>query len=218
MRTETATWIGNVPGHCEGLPGGAFIFSIPGVGVRTNFVMRALPPGNTAASYCRIADDGYRIACQGQNDDRAWLWNSEWRNLGVPAFGPNACIFNGDGDPWVISHAPAVGYRYVRDDRSVATCEETYADASRGLYEFTDYGDVAIGQGGKPNQGAVARFADGRWHPAAADDQRTRRARHDPQHQGPAQRGRVLSPSATTTHARPRSSGARLRNSARCRP
>jgi len=159
MRTETETWIGNVPGFCEGLPGGAFIFNIPGSGVRTNQGMRPLPPGNTSASYCRIADDGRRIICQGQQDDRAWLWDGEWTRLGV-AFGPNACIFDGADQPAIISVPPAVGYRYVRDDWTILTCEATYVDAARGLYEFTDYGDVAIGQGAKPNQGAVVRFAD----------------------------------------------------------
>jgi hypothetical protein len=163
MHTLTRTWQGGVPGFCEGLPNGAYIFNLPGIGVDTHQGRRPLPGANTSASYCRIAPDGVGIICQGQEDDTAWRWESatKWKSLGLPAFGPNATIFDALGLPVVNTGPPPVGYRYVAAGGAIVTCEATYADPARGLYEFTEFHDVAIGQGGDDiGEGAVVRFAD----------------------------------------------------------
>lgn len=161
---ETSTWTGVVPGYSDGVLPHAYAFGIPGVGIRTHLGMLPLPGANTAAGYVRMADDGVRVLCQGQNDDRAWLWfGGVWMAVGV-AWGPNAVIFGPDGEP-VINDTQAKfqatgGLRAVVNGRIVG-CTETYADPARGLYEYTEWLDVAIGQGGKDiNQGAVVRFAD----------------------------------------------------------
>ncbi len=50
------------------------------------------------------------------------------------------------------------GWRYDSDQGTVIDCVSTYADKDRGLYEFSLWFDVAIGQGGKPDMGCVVSF------------------------------------------------------------
>src|SRR5262245_24413494 len=164
MNTLTHTWTGGVPGFCEGLPSGQFIFNIPGTGVRTDHGLLPLPGANSSASYCRLADDGVRILCQGQEDNRAWVYVDRWYDTSLLAWGTDATMFGPDGNPIINDTsekwAATGGLRAVINGQ-VVNCNVTYADPARGLYQYQDYGDVAIGQGGDDiGEGAVVRFAD----------------------------------------------------------
>jgi hypothetical protein len=55
----------------------------------------------------------------------------------------------------------AQGIRWVRPDRVIVTVDATYADPSRGLWGYTDYGDVAFGEGDDAaGGGCLVRFAN----------------------------------------------------------
>jgi hypothetical protein len=161
MRQLTFHWSGDVPSSGEALPSGAYAVSIPGVGVHTPKGLLSTPEGQTLL-YVRLAEDGVTCAGSGAEDDLAWEWTGQWTSHGQ-AFGPKAIIYRG-ADLQVVRKSPAgpVGFRYVDDDGTIVTAAESYADAERGLFEFTEWPDVAIGQGDdeKVGGGVVVRFYD----------------------------------------------------------
>lgn len=160
MNTVTRTWIGNIPGYCEGLPSGAYIFNLPGVGVDTPQALLPLPGDNTSATFCRISEDGRKIICQGQEDNAAWVWDGRWEKTGQLVWGTDGTIFGQNDVPAVndsqLKWQETGGLRWLRSDGLIINCSLTYYDGSRELFQYTDYGDVAIGQGGKSyGQGVV---------------------------------------------------------------
>lgn len=74
-----------------------------------------------------------------------------------PSFGPNAVIYDRDESMRIQDGPPPYGYRYVDAQNQIIRCSDTYADISRRLYEFTEFPDVAIGQG---ESGVHVLFAD----------------------------------------------------------
>jgi hypothetical protein len=166
MRQLTFHWSGNVPSSGEALPSGAYAVSIPGVGIHTPRGLLSTPDGQTLL-YVRLAEDGVTCAGSGAADDLAWEWRAgRWIAHG-PAFGPKAVIYVGTTLHVVReSWAGPIGYRYVRPDGVIVTAADSYADVARGVFEYTDFGDVAIGQGDDAvGGGVVVRFvatADGK--------------------------------------------------------
>jgi len=157
------------------------------------------PPGATAFDCLRIGPTGSIAGTANVNrTDFAWVWGGYgWLNFGA-APGRNAVAWGPDGSLYVIRSRDRaevfqpngsiktvygefgpLGLRFIAWDGRIVTTAETYADVSRGLYEYTDWGDCAIGQGGKPDQGVVVRFADDgilrRFHLGADRDVRWER-------------------------------------------
>lgn len=106
-----------------------------------------LPNGQCVLNV-RIAKDG-RFAGIGHHDDLCWEWNwnSGWTSHGV-AFGPQSVIYDDDDILRIITSPPAVGYRYALPFNRIVTCDETRSDVNRHIWQFTELGDVTIGQGG----------------------------------------------------------------------
>jgi hypothetical protein len=168
MNQRTFHWSGGIPGYGDALPGGQFVVYIPGTPNPLLLNDTPLPlPGpvslHQAAIYGRIAADGQRCAVVGHQDDTAWERSAgTWVNKG-PACGQSPLIYNKDDQLVAAQCAPPTGsqgWRFLALDGTLVTGDATVVDQARGLYNYTDYGDVAIGQGAKPAQGAVVRFAD----------------------------------------------------------
>lgn len=143
-----------------------------------------LPQGENVLQLRVLDFDGRRwIAGAGHQSGQAWLHTGDlWRPLG-PTFGLHACVFDPRGDvlmcrggldsemkTWerygLLSGASrtftqatgAQGIRWVRPDGTIITADASYADPARGLWEYTSFGDLTIGQGAE--SGCVVRFAD----------------------------------------------------------
>ena len=120
------------------------------------------------------------LAGTGHQTDKAWHWNGiNWEEVDG-AFGVNPCAF--EPGAVLVCHGgnlcerkPFVGLpsftfpletgsqgiRWVRPDGAIITSDSTHADQARGLYDYTDYGDVAFGQADDSvGGGGVVRFAD----------------------------------------------------------
>lgn len=113
-----------------------------------------LPPGDPLAPLrLRITDvNGFQIAGEPHNSPGgAWHWTgSQWtRDLRVP-HGVGGVIFDRSGQLHVLTNAgpgtPTGGYRYVTADNRIVTGDETQGSAALGLHEYTEYGDIALGQ------------------------------------------------------------------------
>ena len=155
-------WSGGIPGYGDALPDGQLAIFNPSKGVLvTSYANLPLPNGQPA-QYPVLSPAG-KIACiVGGQPDHAWEWDGRWNDVG-PCCGMQAVAYDPDGRLYVAQCTPdlgPVGYRGWVNGRMVAGAEG-YADPARGLYQFTDYGDVAIGQGDdNVGEGAVVRFAD----------------------------------------------------------
>jgi hypothetical protein len=176
-----------IPGgwYSDAHPSGAYAVTVAGKHVATDEGPVAFPGENILyLRLCLFAGHRY-LAGVGHQTDQAWLWRDggapPWNSSG-PAAGVNACAFWAErGYLWVCRGGDQAdrfdllpdggsareylatgsqGIRWVRDDSAVLTGDATYVDKARGLWEYTDYGNVAIGQG--PETGCVVRFkADG---------------------------------------------------------
>ena len=103
-----------------------------------------------------------RIVGGGHMTDQTLEWDvNHWAVRGT-FYGPNAAIY-GAADALVQvgsreEYGRTDGWRYLDVTGTLVDCQSTYADKARGLYEYTAWPDVAIGQGGKPDMGAVVSF------------------------------------------------------------
>jgi len=131
--------------YCEALPGGQYAVLLPNIGIETHRGRVLLP---NAQDLLQLRIFGDKLAGIGHRDDRAWEWTGQWADRGM-AFGPNSVIYDFNGQLHHITGPPPVGYRYVREDGQIVTCESTYADVGRKIWEYTTRGDLTIGQGGK---------------------------------------------------------------------
>lgn len=165
MRQVVVRWSGGIPGFGDARPDGRYVVSQPGVGVVTDTGPVPQPDGQPAR-YLTLAPTGPRFACTWSNGgpDRAKEWNgSQWWDRGLSC-GTNAVIYGLDGAIYVSRcEAPqgSIGWRYVDATGRLVTCAETYADPVRGVWEWTGWDDIRIGQGGDAiTQGAVVWFPD----------------------------------------------------------
>ncbi len=90
-----------------------------------------------------------KFAGQGHQDTQAWLWDGlRWTSHG-PAHGVGPVIFDRAGRLVIATAAQgSQGYRYVDEAGRLWTGDETYADRSNHLWEWTTRGSIQCGQGG----------------------------------------------------------------------
>lgn len=139
--------------YCDALPSGQYaVAPFAGQGqIRTSH--GAVPLPGEPLLYTVLAPDGVQIAGVGNQTDRAWRWDGQqWHEHGL-AFGPQAVIFDTSNRLHVVTGPPAHGYRYVDGGGNLITCTDTYADPARQIWEYTDLGEVTIGQGGEGPHG-----------------------------------------------------------------
>lgn len=135
-------------------PDGKFAVLVTGTKIQTDSGDIALPGYNVL--FPRIPPQGeFKVAGQnhGGNDNLEWV-NGEWHSVGA-SYGVSPVIYDWNG----VLHQNVVafgsqGLRYVAYDNTLVTGDQTYVNPALGLYEFTTYGDISIGQGG--NGGAIA--------------------------------------------------------------
>lgn len=158
MITKVIDWSyyhGTVPGYgaCRAVPG-EYACLLPGRYVESSFSgftgKAALPNGNEDIIFLRIPHkpgDG-RMAGGGHLTDRALEWDvNHWAVRGT-MFGPNGLVYGG-GDTLCMNvsreeYNATNGYYYGYG--ALVQVVGSYANKARGLYEYTDFGDVAIGQ------------------------------------------------------------------------
>jgi hypothetical protein len=188
MKQLRIDWTGNIPGSGEARVDGyyavstprlnGYIYDVPRkiVGWIDTLILVNRPTADAQiARHLRVAPTGDRFAYLGQDDGIIWEWIAElreangiiewtegaWHNRG-PSYGPCAVIYDRAGELHIIDtkeqYQATGGYRCVAADGSLVSFKDTFEDKSRGLYEYTDFGDVAIGQGSV--SGVAIRFAD----------------------------------------------------------
>lgn len=136
-------------GECQ--VSGAWQCLLPGVKVRTDRGDVPLIGGDGNPLFSRLALDGVQIAAQDHGGRGNFWWSgSSWNPLG-PSYGTNPVAF-GPRPPYAIFTGKpeygAQGIRFVRDDNTVVTVDATYADPSRVIGNYTERGDVTVGQSG----------------------------------------------------------------------
>ena len=168
--------------YAEALPGPARAYAalIPRSHIETHLGDVALP-GSESVLYLRCYDFNgvFWLAGQGAVTDTAWLWNgSAWVNYG-PTPGVNTCAF-GAGCLYVVKSGSTYlrvnlltgassieqaalgsqGFRFIRDDGVPVPADDTHRSADGTLFDYTERGDVTVGQG--PVQDTVAIFGAAR--------------------------------------------------------
>jgi hypothetical protein len=140
----------DIPGawYSEALTSGAYCALFPGSHVRTHLGEFPLPDGSDNPLYLRCTDASvFKMAGQSHGGKGTWEWSAgEWRIVGS-SFGVNPHIYDGAGRLHLATDSHQ-GFRYVRDDGTFATGDETYADPARRIGEYTVHGDLVIGQSG----------------------------------------------------------------------
>jgi hypothetical protein len=171
MNSKVIDWSyykGTVPGYgaCRAVPG-EYACLLPDRHVESFLGIAALPGENI--NYLRIPHnpgDG-RMAGGGQTHDQVLEWDvTHWALRGT-MFGPNGCVYGG-GDTLCANvdradYAATGGYRYGHG--ALIPCVGSYANVPRGLYEYTDFGDVAIGQGADGRAVVSFRATAGGYEP-----------------------------------------------------
>ena len=176
MNTHVLDWsyyTGTVPGYgaCRAVPGedaglmptryvetafGGFTFQAPLPGEDVNYLRIPHKPG-----------DG-RIAGGGQTTDNVLEWDvNHWALRPGRMWGPNAVVY-GSND--VLCCAPTrdiylltSGWYYGHGALVAASANR--ANVARDLYEYTDFGDVAIGQTADGRAGVSFRSTAGGYEP-----------------------------------------------------
>lgn len=111
------------------------------------------------------------------NKNYEWLWPAGWVEKG-PTYGPDSVIYGAANEYVQITsrdeYGRTGGWRFVNEKRELVSCVSTHDDKARGLYQFTYWPDVAIGQGAKPDMGMVVEFRrpDGSYEPLRRFDPR----------------------------------------------
>jgi len=165
MRQIVVAWTGGIPGFGDARVDGRYAVARPGLDVVTDDGLIAQPDGQPAR-YITLPPSGDRIGCTWTNGgpDRAKEWTgTTWSDRGLSC-GTNAVIYDNAGTLVISQCSPPqgpLGWRYVDAANRLVTCESTYADPTKGTYEYTAWPDLRIGQGGKDiGQGAVVWFPD----------------------------------------------------------
>jgi hypothetical protein len=128
--------------------GGAFAVSHPGQWIVAKGLAIPECPGG-AGMYLKVARQGY-VVVSGHNDDDKSIW--EWRGAAWErrgwAWGPHAAAYRDDGKLVIIrtqdEYRATGGWRYCRADGTPVAVDATHA--AHGLFDYTDFGDLAIGQ------------------------------------------------------------------------
>ena len=137
--------------YCDALPTGQYVavpFEAGGV-IKTAHGWTWLPGQPIERLlYVALAPDGVQFGGVGNASDRAWRWDGQrWHDHGL-AFGPQAVLFDSRNGMMVVKQPPAHGWRYLDANGQPVTCTETYHDPARQIWQYTDFGDLVIAQGG----------------------------------------------------------------------
>lgn len=137
--------------YADATPKGEYAVSLLSGGVITDKGTVSAPAPNDGLLYLRIARDGTRFAGQSHAGLGSWEWNgTAWRNDTNVAYGVSGLIYNA-ADVLTFSGPQfgSQGFRYIEDGTGrLVTGDETYADASRRIGEYTTHGDITVGQSG----------------------------------------------------------------------
>jgi hypothetical protein len=133
--------------YCDNRPGGAFVVLLPDRHLFTDRGIVPLPEGQNVL-YVRMAPDGIRFAGAAQRTDRILEWDgSRWHDRGK-AYGVSPCIYDNQGVLRINDGSwGSQGARYVEDDNSILTGDETYFEDTMELSEWSAISDfIFIGQ------------------------------------------------------------------------
>lgn len=172
--------------YCDALPTGEWASLVTPTHLDTDKGRIDLPaPGENVLQF-RMARDG-RIAGHGHFSGQTQLYrDGQWSQLGpcisqdghvwdeqdrllacraIDHDAPDPTLtkfwhrYERDGSITVMRlDTGSIGIRQVLPDGEIIPAWRSYADPDRGLWGYTDFGDVAIGQG--QESGCVVRFAD----------------------------------------------------------
>jgi len=140
----------SVPGgwYGEARVDGQYAVLVTGSHIQTHAGVVPLPDA-TNVLFVRVTPNGvFRIAGQDHKGRGNLEWfEGTWRLVG-DSYGVNPVLYDLGG----VLHQGAPrfgsqGFRYAATDGRIFTGDETYADPSRRIWEYTTYGDVTIGQG-----------------------------------------------------------------------
>jgi hypothetical protein len=128
---------------------------VPNSHIATNIANISLPPQEVAAGgmgplYIRVASNPFRFAGQSHVGLGVWEWNDfKWTLLQPPSCGVSPIIYDaGNVLRWSTDCAiGSQGYRYVAEDGRLVTGDETYADPTHKIWEYTTLGGITVGQG-----------------------------------------------------------------------
>jgi hypothetical protein len=134
--------------YAEALTSGAYCALLPGQHVRTHLGEFPLPDGSDNPLYLRCTDASvFKMAGQSHGGKGTWEWSEgSWQVLS-PSFGVNPHIYDRYGVLRIATESHQ-GFRYIDDAGRLWTGDETYADPSRRIGEYTTHGDITIGQSG----------------------------------------------------------------------
>jgi len=149
----------DIPGGCEGeaLPDGTYLSLVRGSRLVTSQGDVALPAEEVAAGglgplYVRLSADGLKMAGQSHGLARV-TWEHTagvWTRINQTACGVNPVIYDAGGVLHISDCSVGTqGWRYVEAITGrMVTGDETLADPSRVIGEYTTYGEITVGQSG----------------------------------------------------------------------
>jgi hypothetical protein len=155
----------------DALASGEYAILIPDSHIETHIGQIPLDAGDSCL-FLRVSNvGGFKFAGQSQNGRGTieWIQARSWHVVAADSYGVNPVIYDRQGnlhrgEPQYGSQ----GFRYIREDGSIATGDQTYVDPVNHLWEFTVAGDVVIGQG---ETSAIA-VADGKRYVIEPGDTR----------------------------------------------
>lgn len=135
--------------YADALPGGEFVVLITGSHLETHRGRVELFAGQNLL-FPRCTNVGtFRFAGQLHHDGQNAEWRSDigWWRVG-PSYGVSPVIYDFQGRLHQSSPATgSQGFRYVREDGTIATGDQTYFDPALGLNEYTVLpGGIVVGQ------------------------------------------------------------------------
>jgi hypothetical protein len=146
----------------EALPSGEYAVAVPS---QNKLVSHAgdIPFGPESPLFVRVTNaGGFKLAGQGQDTGRTVEWGGGFWNTKPVACGVSPVIYDSFGVLHISDCSiGSQGWRYVADDGTLVTGDQSFSSPVFHLYEFTTHGDITIGQGG--DGGAIAVTPQGRF-------------------------------------------------------
>lgn len=140
-----------LPPYCDANLSGSRVQLVPHSHIIFNGARIELPGENVI--FLRLSPDGTRFAGVGHLSGSVWTWEGAWKRDGS-CEGMSPVIYDSAGVLQIVRKSTgsnptgAQGWRYVADDGRLVEAWKTYADPVRHIWEYTDRGDVTVGQGG----------------------------------------------------------------------
>jgi hypothetical protein len=146
----------------EALPSGEYAVAVPSQKKLVSHV-GDIPFGPESPLFVRVTNaGGFKLAGQGQDTGRTVEWGGGFWNTKPVACGVSPVIYDSFGVLHISDCSiGSQGWRYVADDGTLVTGDQSFSSPIFHLYEFTTHGDITIGQGG--DGGAIAVTPQGRF-------------------------------------------------------